>query len=193
MEIKAIVYARVSTKTQNLDTQLQEIKRYTDYRKIDVVNIYTDKQSGKNTDREGWNKVISDLTTNPLQVKALVVYKLDRIGRSIKDLINIVDFLRTHNIDLIAISSNIDTTTKEGRLFFYIMSAFAEYERELIQERVTMGREYAIEHGAKIGRPKTKVLKEQVELLLNQGVPKSEIARQFKIHRGTIYNILGGK
>ncbi len=188
--VKAYIYARVSTREQNIDIQLSEIKKYCDFRNIEVLGIYQDKLSGKNTDRPGYKKLIDDLTFNPQNIEVVVVYKLDRVGRSIRGLIEFTDFLQMHNIGLIAISNNIDTTTKEGRLFFYLMSAIAEYERELILERVTLGREAAIQKGIKMGQPRKDISIDKIKQLLAEGISKSTIARKFNVHRSTIYNRL---
>ena len=190
LEMKAYVYARVSTRDQNLEVQLAEIKKYTDFRGFDVLGVFTDKASGKDTNREGYKEMIKALEVNPLGVKAIVVHKLDRIGRNIRDLINIADFLEKNGIGLISITNNIDTTTKEGRLFFYMLASLAEYERELIMERTALGYEAAVLKGVKMGQPSKNVPIDEVKRLLALGVPKSEIARRFKIHRTTLYKKL---
>ena len=186
--VKAYIYARVSTHDQNIDTQLNEIKKYCDFRNVEVMGVYQDKLSGKNTDRPGYQKLLGDMIVNPLGVEAVIVYKLDRVGRSIRGLIEFTDFLQKHYIGFISISNNIDTTTKEGRLFFYMMSAIAEYERELILERVTLGREAAIKKGVKMGQPAKNIPVEEVKRLLAEGVSKSAIARKYGVHRCTIYD-----
>lgn len=187
---KSYIYARVSTREQSLELQLNEIKKYCDFRNIEVVGIYEDKMSGKNTDREGFKRLVHDLKINPHGVDSIVVYKLDRIGRSIRDLISFTDFLQNKEIGLIAISNNIDTTTKEGRLFFYMMSAIAEYERELILERVTLGREAAIEKGVKMGAPYKDAPANIIKEMVACGMTKTAIAKKFNISRATVYERL---
>lgn len=183
---KICIYTRVSTKSQDLQIQKDEILKYCKFKEYEIIAMYEDKASGKNIERTGFQKMQKDLEVNPLGIEALIVWKLDRLGRSIRDLINITDFLQKHNIGFIAISNNIDTTTKEGRLFFYMMSAIAEYERELILERTTLGRDAAIENGAIIGRPEKDIDMENVKKLLSQGISKVRIAKDLKIHRTTL-------
>jgi len=185
-KIKVCVYTRVSTKKQDLQIQKDEIIKYCKFKEFEIVAMYEDKKTGKNIDRSGFQKMQKDLEINPLGIEIVVVWKLDRLGRSIRDLINITDFYQKHNIGFVATSSNIDTTTKEGRLFFYMMSAIAEYERELIIERTELGREAAIEEGTKMGRPRYDLDLEKIRNLLNQGITKVRIAKDLKIHRTTL-------
>lgn len=186
MTKKICVYTRVSTKTQDLQIQKDEILKYCKFKEYEIVAMYEDKLSGKNTERIGLQKMLNDIKVNPLGIEAIIVFKLDRLGRSIRDLINIVDTLQKCNIGFVSISNNIDTTTKDGRLFFYMMSAIAEYERELILERVTMGREAAIANGAIIGRPEKEINIEEVKKLISQGITKVRICKDLKIHRTTL-------
>lgn len=189
--MRVLGYARVSSESQDLGLQKEAIQNFCKYRGLELVRLFEDKASGKNTERPGFRELMAALENNPLQAEAVVIHKLDRIGRSIRDLLYIADFLKSKNIGLISITNNIDTTIKEGRLFFYIMGAIAEYERELIEERVKLGREAAKEKGVKFGRPKKNIPVDEIRRLLAEGVPKSEIARKFKVHRTTIYMRLG--
>lgn len=188
--IKIYGYARVSTREQKLDIQIDSIIQYCKFRTIEPVKLFSDTATGKNTDRPEYQKMIEDLKTNPLNIDAIVVHKLDRIGRSLLDLINLTKWLDEQKIGLISITNNIDTTTKEGRLFFYIMGALGEYERELIIERTQAGRERAIAEGKKMGRPEIKVPVDEIKQLMAEGFSKSAIARKFRVHRTTIYEKL---
>ena len=186
--MKVYAYARVSTPQQSLEIQIDQIQKYCDFRKLEIMQFYQDHASGKNTDRPGYTQMIEDIQSNPLGIEAIVIYKLDRIGRSLIDLINIANTLKNKNIGLISISNSIDTTTKEGRLFFYIMGSLAEYERELIMERTSLGLAAAKAKGVRLGPPIKSIPKEEIDKLLALGVSKSEIARKFGVHRTTIYN-----
>ena len=190
--MKVYAYARVSTPQQSLEIQIDQIKKYCDYRKLEIMQLYQDHASGKNTDRPGYTRMIEDLQSNPLGIEAIIIYKLDRIGRSLIDLINIANALKNKNIGLISISDSIDTTTKEGRLFFYMMGSLAEYERELIMERTSLGLAAAKAKGKRLGPPIKSVPKEEIDKLIALGVSKSEIARKFGVHRTTIYNKMKG-
>jgi len=186
--MRVIVYARVSTKEQKLEPQLDQIKKYCEFREHEVLQIYTDKLSGKNIDRTGFQKMMKDLESNMYQCEGVVIFKLDRIGRSVKDLISIVSHFKEKNLAFISINENIDTSTSTGRLFFHIMSALAEYERELILERTKIGRDYAMEAGKRFGRKLKEIKIEEILELKNLGVSITKIAKRFKVSRGTINN-----
>ena len=144
-EKKIVVYgyARVSTKEQSLDVQTNQIKDYCKLREFDLVNVYTDKATGANNDRSGFQEMLSMLKNNPLGVNAVVIPKLDRIGRDVKNLINLIEHFQDTGVELISIADAIDTTTPSGRLFFHINAAYSQFERERINERTQEGRDYA--------------------------------------------------
>lgn len=183
-------YARVSTLGQDLEPQKKSILEYCNFKNFEPMQLFADKSTGKNTDRPEYQKMIENLKINPLGIQAVVIHKLDRIGRSLLDLINLTKWLDEQNIGLISITNSIDTTTKEGRLFFYIMGALGEYERELIIERTQAGRERAIAAGKKMGRPPKDIPASEIERLMAQGLSKSAIARKYGVHRTTIYDKL---
>lgn len=189
-KIKAYGYARVSTQGQDLEIQLKQIQDYAKFREIELVGIFQDKASGKDINREDFKRMLKTLEANPQGVNAIIISKLDRMGRSLLDLINTTKWLESQQIGLISITNSIDTTTKEGRLFFYIMGALGEYERELIMERTKIGRDAAIEKGVKMGKPMSNIPVDEVKRLLAEGVSKSAIARKFNVHRTTIYSRL---
>ena len=188
--MKAIGYARVSTKDQSLDVQIDQIKRYCDYRNIDLARIYTDKATGANTDRPEFQEMLTDIETNAHGADVIIVWKLDRIGRSLKNLIEIVEIFKSKELGFVCINANIDTTTNEGRLFFHIFASFAEYERALINERTALGREAALEKGVKFGRPVVEVDVADVRRRIADGVPKTKVARDMGISRSTLHRRL---
>jgi len=188
-------YARVSTKKQSVDLQVETIARYGKYAKIkgegvEVARVFTDTASGKNIERQGFQEMLTTLERNPLEVGAIIITKLDRIGRSLMDLIRISQWLREKKIGLIAIESNIDTTTNEGQLFFHILGALAEYERKLILERTEAGKEAAREAGTRFGRKKKMVDIEDVKRRRTAGIPMTRIAKDMKISKSLIYERL---
>jgi len=188
--MNVVGYCRVSTKDQDLTIQEEAIKKLCEYRKFTLLNIYMDKASGKNTEREYFQKMLAALKDNTKGIEGVVIYKLDRIGRSIRNLLEIVDFLSKENIQLITVVDNIDTTTAQGRLFFSISAAFAEYEREMINERTQTGIRYAREAGTKFGRPIKKVSLSEIRHKLAMGVPKSKLCKEYGIGRSTLYKKL---
>ena len=104
------------------------------------------------------------------------------------DLINFSLWCKERKIDLVFTQSNIDTTTPEGRYFFYNMGAFAEYERERIAERTSEGRERYVKNGGKLGRKEKAINIELARTWIASGIPKAEVARRMKIGRTTLYN-----
>lgn len=179
-------YARVSTRDQDLTVQRNEIVRYAEYRKLDLVRMFEDKFTGSTTDRPGFNAMMAALDGNPQGIEAVVIWKLDRLGRSLSDLVRIVARFKEMGVELIFIGNNIDTTTKEGRLQFHIMGALAEYEREIIIERTSLGRQVAKEKGVRFGPKPRKLPMAEIMAKIALGVSKSRIARDYKVDRSTL-------
>ncbi|EHQ36431.1 recombinase family protein [Methanoplanus limicola] len=190
MPEKVCIYARVSTDDQNLDNQIIKLKEYAQVKDFDIVQVYTDKASGKNTNRTGFQQMLKDLEKNPLEIRAVMIYKLDRIGRSLSDLIKIAQWLADHNIGLVSVTDNIDTTTPSGRLFYHIIGSIAEYEREIIIERTKAGLDRARAEGKRVGRPEADISTADIKRLQAEGVPISKIAKRYGVSRTTIYNKL---
>lgn len=180
-------YARVSTREQSLDVQIDKIKKYCNVRDFELLDIFTDKATGANTDREGFQTLIKTIDYNVYGAGAVVIPKLDRIGRSVKNLIEIVEFFKTKKIDLISIGDSIDTTRPEGRLFFHMTAAFAEFERDRINERTREGREFALQNGVKFGRPEKKLDMERISRRIANGVTKVRIMEDEGISQSAFY------
>ncbi len=183
-------YVRVSTRSQNYETQIETIKNFCKLKDFTLVKIFEDKASGKNTDRPGFIEMTNVLDKNPQDINVIITTKIDRIGRSLRDLLKFVDWCGVKNIGFVSIQNNIDTTIKEGRLFLYIMGALSEYERELILERTDTGRRAYIANGGKLGKPKLKIPTDEIKRLKNEGVPITKIAERFNVCRSTIYERL---
>ena len=137
-------YARVSTIDQNLDAQKDALLKY------GCEKIYYEKASAKNVERPQLQKLLSSLREKDV----VVVYKLDRLARSLKDLIDLVNELANKKVDFVSISDGIDTSTAVGKLMFHLVGAFAEFERDIISERTKVGLESARARGRKGGKPK---------------------------------------
>lgn len=138
-----IGYARVSTADQNLDLQFNAL---TDY---GCTTIYQEKISGKNTDRSELKNLLATLRKGD----QVVVWKLDRLGRSLRDLVNLVAVFNEKGVNFVSLHDHIDTTTATGRFTFNIFASLAEFEREIIRERTKAGLEAAKARGKKGGRP----------------------------------------
>src|SRR5215211_3957463 len=147
-----IGYCRVSTSYQNLSLQKDELEKF------GCSKIYEDVASGAKTARVGLEAAIDFAREGD----ALVIWKLDRLGRSLRDLIEIVNRLEQRGVSFVCITQNIDTRTPGGKLFFHIFGALAEYERELIRERTKAGLTAARARGRKGGR-KPAMNEEQIE------------------------------
>lgn len=177
-----IGYARVSTQDQNLDLQHEALNA------IGCERIFEDKISGTRAERPGLAKALEMLR----QGDTLVVWKLDRLGRSVKHLVDLVSTLHTQAIHFKSLTDAIDTSTPSGRFFFHVMASLAEMERELIVERTRAGLEIARQLGRKGGRrPKMTDSKlSSAQKLLASGSPPKEVARNLGISVPTLYRWL---
>ncbi|AFK05698.1 Resolvase domain-containing protein (plasmid) [Emticicia oligotrophica DSM 17448] len=137
-------YARVSTKDQNLDLQIEALK------KAGCEKIFQEKISGSTKERPELNKMLQHLREGDI----IVVWKLDRLGRSIKNIIDLVLELNQKKVIIKGLTDGVDTSTSNGRLFLNVMASLAEYERELIRERTNAGLSSARARGRVGGRPK---------------------------------------
>lgn len=175
-----IGYARISTDDQTLDLQKDALKR------AKCREIYEEQASGKNTDRpqlEGCLKSLRDGDT-------LVVWRLDRLGRNLADLVSLVANLEQRKINFESLTEKIETGSPSGRLVFHVFAALAEFERNLIRERTVAGLKSARARGRKGGRPSKLSLKEIRTirgLLKTADMPVAEIAARFGVARSTLY------
>ena len=189
------IYCRVSTHQQKLDSQEDELKRWVELHRPLKVKWFRDKCSGKTMHRVGMQKILELLQSNRLE--AIVVWRLDRLGRTASGLIKLFDDLRIHKCNLISLMDNLDLSTSSGRLHCNIIASVANYETELRAERIRAGQQAARLRGKRIGGSVKGVRKRKVEAkmkavlaLLEQGVPKVEIARTVGISVPTIYSII---
>lgn len=173
-------YARVSTKGQLLDRQIAALEA------AGCQRIFSDKKSGKNAEREELQKALDYLRPGD----TLVVPSLDRLGRSIKDLIGIVGDLRAEGIGFRSLHESLDTTTPGGRLVFHVFAALAEFIRELIVQGTHEGLAAARARGERLGRPPA-MTEEQIRharaMLADPEASISSIAKLLGVSRMTIY------
>ena len=180
MTVQVIGYARVSTKEQDLSLQLDALSKY------GCDRIFTDKMSSVK-ERQG----LADALGYLREGDTLVVWKLDRLCRSLPDLIKISEQIRTAGAQLVSITESIDTSTPAGRLYFNILGALGQMERELIQERVKAGLAAARRRGKVPGKP--RVSEEKLELArreLSAGRTYPEVARILGVHPQTLYRLV---
>lgn len=177
-----IGYARVSTEDQRMDLQRDALAG------AGVVNdnVYAEQVSGVKTNRPELQHCLRCLRPGD----TLVVWKLDRLGRSVKELIGITDWLREHDVEFVSIKDNIDTTTAVGKMVFHMLAAFAQFERDLISERTKAGLKAARLRGHRGGR-KPKITPQKlkaIEAFLADGLSTmTEAAKEFAVSRAAIY------
>lgn len=181
-----IGYARISTKEQNLDLQIDALE------KDGCGRIYTEIMSGTKSERPKLQELVNNLRPGDV----IVVWKLDRLGRSLKHLVELVNQFLQQDVGLRSLNDHIDTTTPQGRLIFNIFASLAEFERDLIQERTTAGLAAARARGRLGGKPKglskqAESIACAAETLYKEGkLTVSEIISQLGIARATFYNYL---
>jgi DNA invertase Pin-like site-specific DNA recombinase len=176
-----IGYARVSTQDQNLELQLDALNDY------GAEKIFQEKITGTKADRPQLSEMIKILRKGD----TVVVWKLDRIGRSMRHLLDLVDEFRETGIGFISLKENIDTTTATGKLIFNIFASLAEFERDMLSERTKAGLKAAKARGRSGGRPNKRNDKAKaVESLYQSGFRINEIVKQTELSRATIYRIL---
>jgi len=179
-------YARVSTKDQVLDLQIDALKQ------AGCHKIFQEVISGSKVDRPEWLKLVGELKSGD----TLIIWKLDRMGRSLHHLVTTVNNLVSKNIDIISLQDPLNTTSAQGRLMFNMFASLAEFEKDLIRERTMAGLKSARARGRMGGRPKglsekakrtactAEALYKQKELTSN------EIAEQLNISKTTLYQYL---
>lgn len=177
-----IGYARVSTDDQNLDLQRDAL------RLAGVGPVYEEAASGKDADRQELDHCLKALRTGD----TLVVWRLDRLGRSLPDLVHIVAGLENRGVGFESITEKIETTSAAGKLVFHVFAALAEFERNLIRERTRAGLVAARARGRAGGRkPKldARQIREIKRLMSDPTIPVSQIAERYKVSRTTIYKV----
>ncbi len=178
-----IGYARVSTKDQELLLQKDALE------KAGCIRIFEEKISGTKSDRPALNALLEYARSGD----TIVVWKLDRLGRSLKDLLSIVTTLQERKIGFKSLQENFDTTTSGGKLIFHVFAAIAEFEKDIIKERTVAGLNAARARGRKGGRPK-KLSDNDVEMIkkLHQDktIPIKDILSRFNISKSTLYEAI---
>jgi DNA invertase Pin-like site-specific DNA recombinase len=184
-----IGYARVSTNEQNLDLQRDALLKAG----VSPKHLYTDKVTGTKQERTGLNDALTQLRAGD----TLVVWRLDRLGRSLKHLIETISTLHEQKIAFKSLTENIDTTTATGRLMFHVFGALAEFERNLIRERALAGLAAARARGRKGGRPKLNASAGKVAMAKKLHADKTneiaDICTMLNISRATLYRYINLK
>ena len=189
MEKRVIIYSRVSTKEQSVEMQLNDLRNYVIARGLILVAEYVDIASGSKNDRVNYQKMLNDIRKRKADV--VLVWRFDRISRSVKELVNLLEEFKLLGVDFISYNENIDTSTPAGKVIFTIISAFAEFEREIIRERVISGLDNAKRKGIKLGRPTIKQeIVDKIKSLKMQGMANKNIIKETGISRAKYFQII---
>ena len=174
-----IGYARVSSNEQNLDLQIDELK------KAGCTEIFSDKITGMKKSRPNLNEALSYLREGD----SFVVWKLDRLGRNVKGLIELTETLKTKGVHFLSITDGINTSTPAGRFFFHVMASLSQMERELLIERTKAGLEAARKRGRTGGRKRlmTPSKVEAAKKLISDGMPPRDVAKNLGVSIPTLY------
>lgn len=189
---RAAIYARVSTSNgQNPEMQLGELRDYCQRRAWEVVGEFVDQGvSGAKEHRPALDRLWADCRKR--KVDAVVVYRYDRFARSLRHLVNALEEFRALGIDFISLHEGVDTSTPNGRLVFALFGSIAEFERELIRDRVRSGLAAARARGKRLGRPRLVVDRSRIAALRAQGRSWAAISKQLGVGKGTAQRALLG-
>lgn len=190
---RVAIYARVSTIHQTVENQLQELRAVAERNGWEIVAQLSDSgiSGTKGRDqRPAFDDLLRRATRREFDL--IMVWAIDRLGRSIQHLVGFMNEIQSLNVDLYVHQQAIDTTTPSGRMTFSIFSALGEYERELMRERIMAGQRRARSQGVKIGRPSkmNEAVKTSVQLLRGNGMAIREISKRLEIGVGTVYRAL---
>jgi DNA invertase Pin-like site-specific DNA recombinase len=189
---RAALYLRVSTDRQTVENQRQALEEVTRHRGWEIVATYSDKgisgMKGRK-DRPEFDRMLSEAARGRFDV--VMAFALDRIGRSLADLLHSIRHLEECKVDLFIDKQMIDTTTPQGKLLFAVTGAFAEFERDMIVHRVNAGLARARARGVQLGRPR---IDGKIEAAIRKAIAKGDkgkhkIAAQFSVGSGTVARI----
>jgi DNA invertase Pin-like site-specific DNA recombinase len=188
---RAALYVRVSTDAQTLENQIRELRQVAGRRGWDVVEVYSDAgisgAKGRNG-RPGLDSMLKDASRRKFDI--IMAWSIDRLGRSLSDLLDTIQHLEACSVDLYLDQQGIDTSTPMGKLVFQLTGAFAEFERTMIRQRVKAGLKRAVAQGVKLGRPKIDSTTERkVRKQLAKGVGILKVAKSLGIGTGTVQRI----
>lgn len=191
MTKRAAIYARVSTKSQTVENQIRELTEICQRQNWKVVQVLTDEgvsgAKGRG-ERSGLDNLLKGVARKEFEI--VCAWSVDRLGRSLKDLIGILNDLREKDCDLYLHKQGIDTSTTSGKMLFQMLSVFAEFEREIIRERIITGLERAKSRGIKLGRrPISEDRVCEIKRLRALGWGMNRISRELKVGSATVQRI----
>ena len=193
MENRCAIYTRVSTDDQTTQNQILELKEIAQRKGLTVVSEFTDEgvSGAKGRDkRTGFDNLIKGAIKKDFDT--ILVWSVDRLGRSLQDLVSFLNEIHSVDCDLYIHQSGVDTSTPAGKMMFQMCGVFAEFERGMIRETVKSGQDRAKSQGKHIGRPSNlnDGLVHSVKYMRDQGVGIRKIARDLKIGVSTVYKVL---
>jgi DNA invertase Pin-like site-specific DNA recombinase len=194
--MRTALYLRVSTAHQNSDNQLQELQRVAALRGWSIVATYRDDGISGAKGRDGRPALDSMLkAAAKREFDLIAVWSIDRLGRSLQNLVTTVNDLHAQGVQLYFHQQALDTTTPSGKLMFGVFSSFAEFERDLIRERIKLGVERARKEGKKLGRPSsvTDSTRAAIVELYKKGMSYKKIAQTLHVGVGTTFHTLKSK
>lgn len=186
--LRCVLYARVSTQDQSTEMQKTELAEFAKARGFEVSEIYEDTRTGTNTNRPALKKLRQDAFHRKFDV--VLVYKFDRVARSLKDILNLFTEFEEYGVKVISVKDNIDMTTSTGKLMFSMVAAFAEFEASIIRERVISGLKNAKARGQQLGRPRQINVIGVMELHKQPGMSVRKIAAQLGVSRSAVHEII---
>ena len=191
MSKRVVIYARVSTNEQNCDRQVAELEQVVKNNNWELVDTYVDEgYSRTTTTRPELDRMMKDAFVRKFEM--VITLELSRLGASLKHMIEVVDKFKEKKIQLFIVNQQIDTSSATGYMFFSIMTSIANYERELISERVKSGLENAKRKGIVLGRKTnlTPEVEEQIIQLKSEGVGYNTLAKRLSVSVKTIRKVL---
>jgi DNA invertase Pin-like site-specific DNA recombinase len=193
MTKKIAIYARVSTDKQTCENQLLELRIIAKRMGYEVVSEFIDNGISGSKGREG-RPALDLMMKSATQRKfdMVMCWSIDRLGRSLQNLVEILNELQSMRIDLFFLQQGMDTSTPSGRMIFSVFGAIGEFERNLIRERVIAGQKRAIANGVKMGRPSkmNDGMRSAIKLLREKGMGIKQIAKQLQVGIGTVYSVI---
>ena len=187
--MRCAIYARVSTSDQSTSMQLRDLQRLAEGRSFEVVKEYCDEGvSGSRNSRPALDRMLADAKAGKFEV--ILIWRLDRLGRSLGNLIKLLEDFKSWNVALISFSESLDFTTSMGKLFYQLLGAFSEFERETIRERTRSGLRNARARGVKLGRKVVPVDIAEVRRLRAVGTPYKAISQTLRVSVGSIYRAM---
>ncbi len=185
MSTTAAIYMRVSTSGQTCENQRRELESYCQRQDWKVGQVYEDNGiSGTKRDRPALTQMMADATHGKFDV--VCVWKIDRLARSVANLLNILSTLRSHGVDFVSATQSIDTTSSYGKMVVTFLGAIAEFERDLIVERVNVGIQRAKAEGVRFGRPRVGFDVNRAVQLKRQGRTWGEVAKELGVAHSTM-------